>query len=113
MPRTTTCMCLILRRMSDAFQLRRRAAVAVAAAIATLAPGCGPSGPPPPKSEVCVIDLGALAVHGCSLLKSDTATAPNPRPLWGQIDCQNDSRHQRTASGGDPHPTGGGRPQPD
>jgi hypothetical protein len=110
-------MWLILRRMSDAFQPRRLAAASLAAALAMLAPGCGPGGPPavkaPAKAPVCVLDLGALSARGCRLLKSDTAAVPDPGPLWGRVDCQTASRQQRIPSGGDPHPTGGGRPQPD
>jgi Polysaccharide lyase len=105
-------MWLILRWMPDAFQPRWLAAASLAAAVAMLFPGCGPSGPPAVKAPACVLDLGALSARGCRVLKSDTAAAPDPRALWGKIDCASDSRHRFIPSGGDPHPTGGGQPQP-
>jgi len=36
---------------------------------------------------------------------SDTGAEPNPRGFWGNIECENDGRHQLIGSGGDPNPT--------
>lgn len=35
---------------------------------------------------------------------SDTAVDPNPHGLWGDVECEDDGRHQLVASGGDPNP---------
>jgi hypothetical protein len=35
------------------------------------------------------------------LLINDTAVNPNPKPIWGSIDCETASRHQLIGSGGD------------
>jgi hypothetical protein len=110
-------MWLILRWMPDAFQPHKLtatlAAVAAVAAGVTFVLAAERSGPPPIKVPGCGLDLAALRVTGCKLLKSDTSAVADPRPLWGRIDCASASRHQRITSGGDPHPTGDGSPQPD
>ena len=59
----------------------------------------------------CDPSLGALKVTGCRTKLSDTAAGSNPRPTWGSIDCQSESRYQQIASGGDPHPKATGAPQ--
>jgi hypothetical protein len=50
---------------------------------------------------------------GCPVARSDTAAAGDPVPFWGKIDCEEDSRHRRITSDGDPHPTSTGSPQGD
>src|SRR3954454_2297291 len=120
MPRTTTSMCLILRWMPDAFQPGKLVATlavlfAVAAAVgfvlgsqqggekpppATLArPAETVPKPPTTATTTCKLDLGALSVSGCKLLKSDTGTARDPNALWGRIDCASASRHRWMAPG--------------
>lgn len=47
------------------------------------------------------------------LIASDTSVNPDPRPFWGNIDCENASRVQHFTGGGDPTVTGMGRPQGD
>jgi hypothetical protein len=50
----------------------------------------------------------AAKVHqarGPRIVFSDTAQSTNPLPLWGHIDCAEDSRAQLISAGGDPHPT--------
>src|SRR3954468_3090127 len=115
MPRTTTCMWLILRWMPDAFQPRKLAAmlaaVAVVAAVVTLALASGRSGAPPIKAPECTLDLNELSLTGCRRLKSDTAAAADPVSLWGRIDCADPSRQRLVTSGGDPHRTGDGSAQ--
>ena len=59
----------------------------------------------------CSLNLGALDVNGCTLVKSDTGASADPIPLWGKIECEVDARHQHVTTGGDPHPTGDGSAQ--
>ena len=47
------------------------------------------------------------------LIASDTALNPDPKPFWGNIDCETASRHQQFVVGGDPTVTGTGAPQGD
>jgi hypothetical protein len=51
--------------------------------------------------------------QGSALIFSDTGVAPDPAPLWGKVDCQNQSRAQQINTGGDTHPTAMGTPQGD
>jgi hypothetical protein len=51
--------------------------------------------------------------QGPSLIFSDTGVAPDPTPLWGKVDCQNQSRAQQINTGGDTHLTALGSPQGD
>jgi hypothetical protein len=59
----------------------------------------------------CTLNLGALDVSNCTLLKSDNAAAADPEPLWGNIECELNSRHQQVTTGGDTHATGDGAAQ--
>jgi hypothetical protein len=59
----------------------------------------------------CTLNLGALDVDNCTLLKADNASAADPEPLWGNIECEVDSRHQQVTTGGDTHATGDGAAQ--
>lgn len=61
----------------------------------------------------CSLNLAALSVSGCSLLKSDNSTVLDPNTLWGNIECVLDSRHQQVTTGGDTHATGDGSAQGD
>src|SRR3954464_5680626 len=101
MPRTTPSMCLILRWMPDAFQRGKLVATvavlfAVAAAVGFVlgsqqggekppATVAGPAEtvpkPPTTATTTCKLDLGALSVSGCKLLKSDTGSARDPNAL--------------------------------
>jgi Polysaccharide lyase len=51
--------------------------------------------------------------QGPALVFSDTGVAPDPTPLWGKVDCQNQSRAQQISTGGDTHLTAMGAPQGD
>ena len=59
----------------------------------------------------CSLNLAALSVSGCALVKSDTAAAADPIPLWGHIDCAFNEQHWWQTSGGDTHATGDGSAQ--
>jgi hypothetical protein len=67
--------------------------------------------PLPVSASACVLDPSTLTAPGCSVRREDTAADPDPRPLWGSIDCAEDSRHQWLTGGADPHPTATGAPQ--
>jgi Polysaccharide lyase len=61
-------------------------------------------------------DIG-MALNGCRLIASDTASRVDPRSFWGQIECgaywnaQDASRALDLSGDGDPHITGTGAPQ--
>lgn len=59
----------------------------------------------------CTLNLGALDVNNCTLLKSDNASAADPEPLWGNIECETNTRHEQVTTGGDTHATGDGAAQ--
>ena len=48
---------------------------------------------------------------GPAVVFSDTGASPDPGPIWGKVDCENQSRAQQITSGGDTHPTATGAPQ--
>jgi hypothetical protein len=50
---------------------------------------------------------------GPAVVFSDTGALPDPTPIWGKIDCQNQSRAQQITTGGDTHLTATGAPQGD
>lgn len=59
----------------------------------------------------CSVDPATLIGAGCQVLKSDTSTAADPEPLWGNLDCETESRHQLVTGGADSHPTASGAAQ--
>jgi hypothetical protein len=59
----------------------------------------------------CTFSAATFTVSGCPLIKSDTAAAADPTPLWGKIDCATTGQHQQLTTGGDPHPVGDGTSQ--
>lgn len=67
------------------------------------APAPTPAATPTPSPTGCAVDPATLTAAGCHLVKSDYATAADPKPLWGSIDCASDSRHQQITNGGDTH----------
>ena len=52
-----------------------------------------------------------MTVSGCTLIKSDTAAAADPIPIWGRIDCAFDEQHFYMTTGGDTHTVGDGSAQ--
>jgi hypothetical protein len=62
-------------------------------------------------APACVLDPSTMTAPGCPVVREDTAANPDPKPLWGSIDCADDSRHQWLTGGADPHPTATGAPQ--
>ncbi len=71
--------------------------------------------------DCSVASPGSLAevVPGCRVLASDTASNPDPRRFWGNVECgtslesPDPSRQQDVAGGGDTHLTATGAPQGD
>ena len=51
-------------------------------------------------STTCALSLTKLRAPGCPVLKRDTASRPNPVPLWGSIECARRSRVRRVALAG-------------
>jgi Polysaccharide lyase len=80
-----------------------------------------PSPSPPPPSGSCPLSqLGAplqMSMPGCTLIASDTASNPDPRNFWGNIECgrtwgnSDPSRAQRLFGSGDAHVTATGAAQ--
>ena len=68
---------------------------------------------PAAPASACLVVPSTLTAPGCTVLSEDTASNPDPTPLWGRIDCASDSRHQQVTGGSDPHPTATGTPQGD
>jgi chitodextrinase len=65
------------------------------------APPAPPSPPPPPAPSGCAVDPATMTAPGCSLLRSDTASATDPKSgLWGSIAAASDSRAQWMSTGG-------------
>lgn len=54
-----------------------------------------------------------MELPGCDVLASDTASDPDPRSFWGEIDCEEKSRHRRLEGAADTHPRADGAPQGD
>ena len=63
------------------------------------------------STPTCAMEPSTLTAPGCTVLREDTAASPDPKPLWGKIDCAEDSRHQWLTGGADPHLTATGAPQ--
>ena len=63
----------------------------------------------------CDVTVGgdpfAASVPSCAVVAQDTAEDSDPRPFWGNIECESSSRYEYLTSGGDPHPAAGGAPQ--
>ena len=63
--------------------------------------------------------IGMTLPTACTVVASDTAANADPMPFWGSIECgsspstPNPSRHQRSATGGDPAVQGTGYGQAD
>jgi hypothetical protein len=91
---------------SSASRLCLTVAVCAAAAAFALA---ALSGPPSAAAKGKHRAKG----QGPALIFSDTGVAPDPAPLWGKVDCQNQSRAQQINTGGDTHLTATGAPQGD
>jgi hypothetical protein len=60
-----------------------------------------------------VVPVADAVAGSPRLIASDTAQSPDPIPFWGAVECEDPSRHQLVATGGDPHPTITGAPQGD
>lgn len=90
-----------------------RLEVSVTKVEADGASATGESEATPTSSGPCAVDPDALTAAGCELIKQDTAASADPWPLWGQIGCANDGRHQRPVSDGDQHVTAMGTAQGD
>lgn len=84
--------------------------------------GGGGGGYKPPAPEVgnpdCPIshpgsEIGMTVPDACTVIASDTASDPDPRPFWGKIDCASASRVEALSGGSDSHPTATGPAQPD
>ena len=56
-------------------------------------------------------DAETAASGSPRLLASDTAAGADPIPFWGQVECEQGSRHELVSGGGDTHPTATGEPQ--
>jgi hypothetical protein len=54
-----------------------------------------------------------MTLPGCEELISDTAAEEDPVPLWGELSCVEEVRHQRISRGGDSQPQATGAPQGD
>lgn len=67
----------------------------------------------PREDEGCTVDLANLVAPGCTTLVSDTASDPDPLPLWRRIECASATRLQRPKAAGDTHVTAAGDPQGD
>jgi hypothetical protein len=88
------------------------------ATLRALTPGARPSVLRVGVFPACAKDRKCLRKYGKKkrsrgLIASDTASNPNPIPFWGNIDCENASRHAQYTSDGDPSATGTGAPQGD
>jgi hypothetical protein len=59
----------------------------------------------------CSFDPATLTAAGCRQISSDTAATPDAASLWGQVECETESRHELVSSGGDPHLTALGASQ--
>jgi hypothetical protein len=71
---------------------------------------------PKAKEAACSLTPGsqvAMTLPGCTALMSDTSTEEDPVPLWGEISCVEEERHQVVPRGGDVNPQASGGPQPD
>lgn len=55
--------------------------------------------------------VDALSLAPAQVLFSDTGEDTDPVSTWGRIDCQETTRQQRVATGGDPAPDADGEPQ--
>lgn len=58
-------------------------------------------------------NAGSAAGGGPHVLAYDTASTADPIPFWGQVECENGSRHEVIDGGGDFHPMANGAPQGD
>jgi hypothetical protein len=65
----------------------------------------------PQPTGPCDLELSSLIAPGCKVLNTDTSSESDPEPIWGNIECAQDSREQLIQSGGDTHPTSTGEPQ--
>jgi Polysaccharide lyase len=84
--------------------------VAARIAAVALALGIAASGGPAVAGPVADPDASASGKRS-RVIASDTAASADPVPFWGEIECENDSRHEWIESGGDPHLTATGASQ--
>jgi hypothetical protein len=63
-------------------------------------------------AEICRVDIKTMLAPGCRLLRKDTAAQADPRPgAWGNIECQQNTRHKHLSKGGARHKMANNRRQ--
>ena len=67
---------------------------------------------PAAPAKPCTFDPATMTTPGCEIVASDTAASPDADGIWGNVECVTDDRVQ-LRTGGDPHATASGEPQPD
>jgi hypothetical protein len=86
--------------------------------------GAEPPAPAPPPAPNCPLAQATssgpltMALPGCEVVASDTASEPSPLPFWGAIECGSlgrpiSTRASDLGNGGDSHLTAGGEEQPE
>ena len=95
--------------------LSRFGAIAFLAASSALWSVPADSAAQAPGALTCLVVAELFLAPGCEVAAEDTASAENPAPLWGRLDCAAAARHEHehVLVGGDTHLTATGLPQTD